>query len=223
MKVILLIGSGEIGKRSEALRLRKQFVGGVRRLDFKETGLKGLDMELASRSLFETGPRLISVENIPDSLDLFSLKGSEDETFLLLMGSSPKAESSLLQSAKKLGAKIIPFEGEKELNAFPFLDALIERRQEALWQLYKLLEEYGGMYVLTMIYYLLRRNLLPPPASDFMRKKISQQKQKYNFYDWPKLYWETLQTEFAIKNGLISEGLGLTRLTEKIISERNWE
>lgn len=218
MKIILLYGPGEIGKRNEVLRLRKQFVGSVIRLDFKEVGLKNLEMELVSRSLFEAGPRLVIVDNTPDNLDVQTFKGTDENLTLLLVAASPKAESSLMQSVKNVAGKIVPFEGEKELTAFPFLDALIEQRKQALLELHRLLEEYGGMYVLSMIYYLLRRNLLPPPASDFMKKKVNLQKQKYTSSDWQRLYLAALQTEFAIKNGVTSEQLGLIRLTEKIIS-----
>lgn len=221
MKTIVLTGPGEIGKRGESLKIRQQFTpDSLSILDFKAAGIKELQMQLSSPMLFVTGPRLLVVENIPDSLDLNALTASDENLTLLLLAASPRSDSPLLQSAKKTGAKILLFEGEREITAFPFLDALIERRKQALWELYKLLEQYGGMYVLSMIYYLLRRNLLPLPASDFMRKKINGQKQKYTASDWGLLYQSTLQTEYAIKSGAVTEQLGLVRLTEKIISGR---
>lgn len=214
MELILFYGPGEISKRNESLRLRKSFGDSVKIIDTKHNDLTSLEMELVSHSLFETGPRLVVVENAPDSLDLEKLKGDENITLLLLSGNL-KSDAVLLKSAIKLKAKIIPFEGEKEISAFAFLDALIEGKKQAFVELDKLLDGYGGMYVLTMTYYLLRRNFLPQ-ASSFMQNKVKSQKQRYTEEDWSKLYKLILQSEFAIKNGSGSEQLILTNLVQTI-------
>ncbi len=215
MKIIVLYGVGEVGKRNEALKIRKQFSpDNTTQIDLKGAPLRELEMQLASPSLFITDSRLIVVENVPDSLDLQKISGDSGLT-LLIVANSPKAESTLLQSAKKSAAKLLLFEGEKELTAFPFLDALIEKKKVSFMELHKLMSEYGGIYTLTMVYYLLRRNLLPLPSSDFMRKKILSQKEKYSPQDWINLYRQTLETEFKIKSGLMTEDFGLDFLTEK--------
>jgi len=222
MKIILLYGPGEVGKRNEALRVRKQFSPeDITHLDLKG-GLKELELSLVSPSLFESGPRLIVAENTPETSDLQKLNGGGNLTLLLLSGSL-KAGSLLLESTKKLGGKITLFEGEKEVTAFPFLDALIEKRSQAFVELQKLLAGYGGMYVLSMIYYLLRRNLLPLPASIFMQQKVKSQKREYQLTDWVGMYRRVLETEFNIKSGFMTEELGLIFLTEKFLAVKNWE
>lgn len=223
MKIIVLHGPGEIGKRSEVLKIKKQFSPeNITQIDFKESGLKELEMQLVSPSLFDTSSRLVVVGNTPDSLDVQTL-GGEEATTLLLISGAPKSDSAILQSSKKLGAKIIAFEGEKELTVFPFLDALIEKRKTAFIELEKLIGEYGSIYVLTMIYYLLRRNLLPLPSGDFMRKKIISQKGKYDPKDWIFMYRQTLEMEFKIKSGLTTERSGLACLVDKFSGEKSGE
>lgn len=218
MKTILLLGPGEIGKRNEALKIKKQFsTENIVQLDFKEVGLKELGIQLVSTSLFSTGERLVVAENIADNFDLEKLRSGDESVTFLILGGNPKTDSLLLQSAKKTHARILLFEGEKELTAFPFLDSLIEGKTQAFIELEKLCLDYGGMYILTMIYYLLRRNLLPLPSSSFMQKKIKSQKQKYQSQDWSKFYYQTLKTEFEIKSGIITEEIGLKSLVQIFI------
>lgn len=216
MKMILLHGPGEVGKRTESLRLRKMFSSEcVTLLDLKQEGLDKLEVALASVPLFESSQRLVVAENVPEKLDLSTLSaGGEDLTLLLLSGSL-KSTSPLLQSAQKQKAKIYSFEGEKELSVFPFLDCLLEWKKEAFLELKKLLAEYEWIYILTMVYYGLRRNILPLPASSYARSKIETQKRKFKLEDFENLYRLTLETEFAIKMGKIPPDVGLTRLVQE--------
>lgn len=170
---------------------------------------------LLRSSSFEDGERLVVVENVPDKMDLEAFKKTAGEVTLVLLAAHPTSTAPILQTAKKLGAKIYSFEGEKELTAFPFLDNLIEGKKEVFLELDKLLLGYGGMYTLTMIYYLLRRNILPLPSSDFMKKKIQKQKQEFSLKDFEKFYQKTLETEFKIKSGLTDEKNALTSLVRQ--------
>lgn len=219
MKIILLYGPGEAAKRNEALRIRKQFASeDISFVDFKQINTQDLEVQFVSSSLFQRGPRLIVAENAPDNLSLQKLKVADDSLTLLILAGNLKADSQLFLSAKKLNAKLVLFEGEKELTAFPFLDALIEQRKQVFLELEKLLKEYGAIYVISMIYYLLRRNILPLPKNSFIRGKIQRQKQRYSLDDFERFYYLTLTTEFKIKSGLLNENTGLTFLIQKINS-----
>lgn len=214
MKIILLHGAGEVGKRNKVLEIKKQFSqDDVSIIDLDEKNLKDLEMLLCSSGLFASDKRLVVAQNVPEKLDLEKLAEADIDLTLVLTGTALKSGCVLLKSAKKAGAIIYSFEGEKEVSAFPFLDNLIERKKQAFIELEKLLKEYGAMYILAMIYYLLRRNLLPLPKSGFLKNKIEAQKQKYNFNDFEKLYKLTLKVEFEIKTGAIEARLGLTNLT----------
>lgn len=218
MKVIILYGPGEVGKRAELSRLKKQFSQEtISSVDLKQEGVEQLKLELLSVSLFDQNRKLVVGENTPENFDIQAIYQDNPDVTLALIASSPKTTSLLLQSAKAVKAQLLVFEGEKELTAFPFLDSLLERRTEALRELEKLLKEYGAMYILTMIYYGLRRNLLPLPASSFMQGKIKSQKRLYQTNDWQQIYQLTLKTEYGIKNGELEEKAGLVRLIQVIL------
>ncbi|MDO8570026.1 MAG: hypothetical protein Q7R97_00385 [Candidatus Daviesbacteria bacterium] len=220
MKIILLFGPGEVSKRNSLLKLKKEFSGAqISLLDLKQDSIADLELKIFSGSLFETGERLVVVENVPDKMDLETLRQAQGrqsgQVTLVLVAGHPAVTSVILKSAKKLEVKIYNFEGEREITAFPFLDNLIEGKKQVYLELEKLLLEYGVMYVLTMIYYLLRRNILPLPSSDFMRKKIQKQKIEFNEKDFENFYRKTLETEYKIKAGLMPEQVALTCLVRQ--------
>lgn len=218
MKIILLYGPGEVGKRNYLLKIKKEFSPDqISHIDLKQDNLADLELKISSGFLFENGERVVIVENVPDTMDLEAVKKTTGKVTLVLLAVHPPPLALILQTAKKAGANIYSFEGDRELTAFPFLDNLIEGKKEAFLELEKLFLKYGAMYVLTMIYYLLRRNILPVPSSDFMRKKIQKQKQAFNLKDFEKFYQKTLETEFKIKNGLIDDKIALTFLVRNFI------
>lgn len=218
MKIIILYGAGEVGKRNYLLKIKKEFAPDqISQIDLKQESVADLELKISSGSLFENGERLVVAENVPDKMDLEILKKTNMNVTLILMAGHPQLSAPILQTAKKIEAKIYSFEGEKELTAFPFLDNLIEGKKAVFLELDKLFIAYGGMYILTMIYYLLRRNILPLPTSDFMKQKIQKQKQELSLKDFETFYQKTLETEFKIKSGLLSEQIALTSLVRDFI------
>ncbi|MFA5932705.1 MAG: hypothetical protein WCV81_00395 [Microgenomates group bacterium] len=221
MKIIVLTGLGEVNKRAEMLRIKQGYENdAVSVFDLSVNSIKDIDQCLSSQSLFNNLDKLIVVENTPDDLDLKKLVKKENTAVLLFLAANPKVTSKLLCSVKEINAKIINFEAEKEISAFTFLDALIEGRQDAFLEMQKLLNIYGGMYLLSMVYYLLRRNLLPLPTSGFMQNKIKSQKQQLDMKDFEKLYLMAINTDFAIKAGL-PESIALTKLTQEFVNLLN--
>lgn len=218
MKIILLYGPGEVNKRAQMLAVKQRFPKeAVFVYDLSLNQLADIDLDLKSLSLFETSDKLIIVENTPDGVDLKKLVKQNNTATILFLAASPKPTARLLSSAKEINAKVMKFEAEQEILAFPFLDNLIEGKKEAFGELHRLLNAYGGMYILFMIYYLLRRNLLPLPQSAFMQKKIKTQQQKMTIPDWQTLYLMVLKTDFDIKSGNLPEPLALTKLTQEFI------
>lgn len=219
MKIIVLYGSGEVSKRSYLLKIKSSFdKDSITEIDLKKDPISKLYDSLAAVPLFIQDKKLVIIENMPDSFNLKDLKMQDDTLTAVITRNNLTATSILLKSAKEVKSLIYPFEGEKELSAFGYLDNLIEGNKQAFLELNKLLEEYGGMYVITMVYYLLRRNLLPPPQSSFMRGKIIGQKQAYVFDDWPKLYQIALLAEFNIKTGVTDEKTALYALTQRVVT-----
>lgn len=219
MKVVIFSGPGEVGKRTEVLRIKKQYSqDSVIHFDLKQNGLADLENALFTVPLFAADQRLIIAERLPITFNLDKFSQIGNEVTMIITVTDMKADSVILKSAKTNNAKIINFEGEKELSAFPFVDNLLEKKSIALAELYKLLSEYGGMYILSMIYYGLRRNILPLPSSPFAQKKIRGQKENYKPDDFEKLYALTLKTEADIKSGKTTEDMALVKLTQAFIS-----
>lgn len=214
MNIFLLYGPGEVAKRSHLIKIKHQFDPvSISVLDLQRP--VELDNLLLSTPLF-SDQRLIVVENTQASFNLEDLDrlSSNTSSTIVFISSALNPNSKLLISCQKLGGKIICFEGEKELLAFPYLDSLIEQKKEAFLELEKLRVEYGGMYIISMVYYLLRRNLLPLPAGSFIKQKIRRQKEKFSANNWQTFYKQTLETEYRIKIGVLDERLGLTQLTD---------
>lgn len=218
MKVVVLTGPGIIAKRDYLLKIKQKFTHEtITVIDLKSDTLEKLSSSLVSLSLFSSSnKRLVIIENAPESLELDKYESSDPDLGIVLLVDHLKATSKLAVSLKKLNATITPFEGEKELSAFPFVDALLEGKfPTAFIELDKLLKEYGGIYILSMIFYGLRRNLLPLPPSSFMKNKILTQKKNFKDSDWAKLYKITLETDWKLKTGQLSEELGLGLLLER--------
>lgn len=219
MKIIVLYGQGEVNKRAEMLNIKQKFESSaIYSFDLSSINVSDIDTCITSQSLFGNLEKLIIVENTPDDLDLKKLVKKDNPATLIFLAAAPKATSKLLISAKEINAKIVNFEADKEISAFAYLDALMEGKQEAFLEMQKLLGVYGGMYILSMIYYLLRRNLLPKPPSSFMQNKIKSQKQNLTDLDFEKLYLLTINADFAIKSGYSPENIALTKLTQEFVS-----
>lgn len=219
MKIVILCGPGEVEKRTAMLRIKESYLkDAVSTFDLSENKLSEIELSLSSQSLFDLPDRLLIIENTPDELDLKKIVRLKSTATLIFLTGSLKSGCKLLTSANEINAQVLNFEAEKETLAFPYLDNLVEGKKTAFDELDKLLSEYGGMYVFSMIYYLLRRNLLPLPKSSFMQKKIKYQSQRFNIEDWQELYFLTLKADFAIKDGSLPEKVALTKLTQEFLN-----
>lgn len=214
MKITVLTGAGESAKRAWLMKYKEQFEDlGVDEVDLQTQPLTALMQRLLTPALFSR-KQLLIIENAPAGLDLQKLTSEKVQDMeMVILTSQLSSTSTLYKSAKELLFQVLNFDADKELSAFPYLDKLIERDRSVFLELDKLLREYGGMYILSMIYYLLRRNLLPLPQNSFIRNKIKGQKLKVNEDSWQNLYYLILETEFKIKNGLTDEKSGLADLT----------
>lgn len=218
MKCILLYGPGEVGKRAQLQNIKQGFSSeDISVIDLKQEGWGKVLLTIQSNPLFSSDNRLVVVENIGESLPIENLSLNTDNVTLVILAPNLRANATLLTIAKKVGAQTMLFEGEQEVSAFPFVDSLIERKRITFLELKKLLDEYGGMYVLSMVYYGLRRNILPLPRSSYASQKIVSQKKLYQEKDWSILYQLTIETEAAIKTGRITEDLGLYSLVERFL------
>lgn len=219
MKVAVFYGGGEVSKRAKLSEVKKRFEVEDRvTINLKEEGMERVVAESQSNSLFSSGQKLIIVENAADSTNLEVLEGLSAEVSLLIIAGNVRADSQILKSAKKIKATMVEFPSEKEITAFPFVDSLLERDKKAFVELQKLLSSFGGQYVLSMIFYGLRRNFQSLPPGGFMRQKVEKQRSLWSSEQLTDKYRETLLTDYRIKNGEFSEEFGLFRLCESFVS-----
>lgn len=219
MKLIVLHGSGLVGISNYLVNLKKNSVNlGVLEIDAKSVSLSSLVSTISTPQLFST-ERLIILENLDESSDLKSLPDDLNLTVLIRLNKELKATSLLWKSAQLKKAQFVQFNEEKETPIFPFLDLVIEGSLKSEMMLNKLLAEYGSQYVLTMLFYALRRLIVNPNTkSSFVLKKLQIQKQKFplekiNFY-----YREILITDFKIKSGILDEKTALHALLGRFVN-----
>lgn len=217
MNLIILHGNGLSAIASKLITLKKGFEPlAVLSLSSREKDFATALMEISTGQLFSQ-KRLVVLEDF-DDIDLNKLPEDENLTLVLRFPKDLGEKSPLLKEAYKRKAQILLLSEEKEKNIFPFLDELAEKNSQSVKKLNKLLDEYGGQYVLTMIFYLLRRLLMSPkklPA--FVVQKINKQKQNFSENKIKELYQFALETDFKIKTGATEEKLGLTLLVDKIL------
>ncbi len=208
MKISYLTGPGQVGKRDYLRRLKKKYSeDNIITIDLKTDSLEKLSVSLVSVSLFGDSNRLVVVENPPETLALGTPLPDDPNLFLVIL------TDSLTRLPKISTATVIAFEGDKETTAFGLIDAVLEgRKPAALIEVEKLLNQHGGIYLLSMIFYGLRRNLLPLPESLFTKNKIIRQKPNFQPESWAPMYNLVLQTDWKLKTGQVSEALGLERL-----------
>lgn len=219
MKIILIYGLGLKSALDQISKIKKDFDPlSIIELEWKNLSPKQSLVEMLTPSLFSE-KRLVILEEPDDKLVLDSLPSDPNLTLVVKISKNLSVSSLLLQQAKKNNAQIIQTSEEKEVLVFPFLDSLAERNPSALAQQEKLLLEYGGQYIMTMLFYLLRRPILPSKnTSSFITQKNLKQRQNFPLDKIKNFYREILETDFKVKQGLIDENIAIRSLTYKFLS-----
>lgn len=218
MRLIILHGSGLSAIANKIFATRKNFDPlAVTEINCKEKDLGQVLAEISTPQLFAE-QRLVVLENLEPASDLSKLPGDEKLTIALKFSKKLLPASEILKSTLRFKPQTILLEEKDETSIFPFLDMLGEKNKRAFGELGKYLEEWGGQYVLTMIFYFLRRMVISSKKMpSFMAAKIDRQKKNFNLEKIQELYKEVIETDFRIKSGLIEEKLALTLLVEKIL------
>lgn len=215
--IYLFHGSGQLGMLTKVSEIRK----GLEPLEIHEYSGKEKNWgevvgEISSSGLFSS-KRLVILEDFQDVV-LEKLPGSPDLTIILKFTKSLLANSTLLKNLPQ-GVQVIIFPEEKETPIFPLIDLLAEKNPRALGELDKHQEEWGGQYILTMIFYMLRRFILPQKSLPaFALKKIESQRKNFPLEKIRDYYHQVLETDYKIKEGLIEERIALYLLAEKFIT-----
>lgn len=220
MRLIILHGNGLVGTLNRVSQIKKTFDKlSVTELDFKQTHLKSLLLDLLTPQLF-SDKRLVVVNNIDNEFDLEELpQHDQNLTIILRFTKALTSNNKILKNARLIKAEVILISEQEEVSVFPFLDKLAEKKVEAIIDFEKLYKNFGGQYLLTMFFYMLRRFILiPKNLPPFVLKKLEIQRRNFNEQVIKELYKQALETDYKIKNGLADERTELTLLFHKTLS-----
>jgi DNA polymerase III delta subunit len=219
MNIYIFSGNGEVTINNKIRDLTKSFSKeAISEIDGKYMTFEQILVHLSTPSLFSE-QRLVILDQPDEKIDLSLLPKNEEVTLVLRFHKTLPKTSTFLKQAAKLEAKTFQFSEQEEASIFPLIDLLADKNPRALQEVDYRIEEHSGQYILTMIFYMLRRMVqrnhkLP----GFVVSKIERQKKNFPLEKIIKLYEEALKTDFKIKSGRIEEKLGLTLLFEKIIN-----
>lgn len=218
MPLTLFYGTDEVLLLQRLISIKQRFDA----LSIEEVESSSLDAEAIadltrSQGLFAT-KRLMLFLNPKEDLELNNLTDDPALDIYFVVHKNLTIKSKLLDSLQKYRATIINFELRESNPIFKFLDLVIERKSAALKELDGLINDYGVQYLLTMLFFALRRLVLPvTSSSEYVRQKIAVQKKLYSLEQIGKLYDLTLETDFKIKSGLLEEKVAIQSLIFKFL------
>lgn len=218
MKLFIFHGPGITAMTNRILTIKKSYDSlNIKEFYGKETTFEKANLELSNLSLFSEN-RLAILRDFSD-IDLDKLPQDEHLSVIIQSSKSLASNSVVLKSAAKLGANVMAFTEAAETSVFPLLDYLAEKDPQALRELDKVYKEYGGQYILTMLFYLLRRYVIPQTRlPDFARRKLDKQRANFSTSRLKFLYKSILETDFKIKSGILEEKMGLSLLAEQFLN-----
>jgi DNA polymerase III delta subunit len=219
MKIILIHGNASVAILDKIQIIKKDFSSDqITVLDGKQVNWSNIVMTISSPQLF-VDKQLFIIENMDEAITLEKLVGTDSTTVILKISKQLAANSKLLKEAMAQKAEVISLTEKDEVSVFPFLDSLAEKNSRSFVQLEQLFESFGGQYILTMIFFMLRRLVAPPKnLPPFVLKKMENQKKNFSLEKIRQSYKEAILTDFKIKNGLIEERMGITLLVQNILN-----
>lgn len=220
MKLIIIHGNGLSAISQKISLVKKNFDKlSVIELSGKSAQFEKTLAELSTPSLF-ANERLVILEDIDEKLNFEKLPTDDSLTIILRFSKALPKTSAVFKTTAQAKPEIILFSEEQETNIFPFLDKLSDKNTLAMREVDQLLDEFGGQYLLTMIFYMLRRLVVSPQKlPSFVAQKIAKQKRNFPNEKINELYKKTIETDFKIKKGLVDERMGLTLLVNNIVTQ----
>lgn len=219
MKITLLCGAGINSLLNKLSEIKGRYSTlEILELEGRDLDLNRLTLEVGSGGLFSKR-RLLIIRNLDAKINFESIAQDENLHLVLIFNKTFNSESGILKWVKGRGGEIFAFNEGDERSIFPFLDLLAMKDLRALVEFESLYQKFGGQYLLTMVFYLLRKYILPAKKMpDWVVKKQVSQRASFTPERINNLYRECLEADFKIKSGLMDEKIGLTLLLNKFYS-----
>ncbi len=215
MKIYIIHGLAEADINKKISEIKKDF-DPFSIFELKGKIIKDIFSEVSTPSLFSSS-RLFIIDDLNEDINFKQLPENENLTLIFRFSKTLHPKSKLLNL--KLGnSQVLYFPEEKETSIFPFLDGVLIKNPKTLEKLDELLQKFGGQYILTMLFYSLRRLVLPLNfKNEFLRKKVENLKKNFPQNRLKNLYLEILDTDNKIKQGYLSEDLAVKGLILRMI------
>lgn len=222
--IILIYGNGLTAISKKISEIKNKFdPNSIQEFSGKQIDFDQAVIQFSTGGLF-TEEKLVILQDFEAALDESQLKKIEEiagdpDTTVVLKFPKLLASSVLLKRLNQKKAQVINLTEANEENLFPFLDKLADKNPQVMKELNGRIEESSGQYILTMIFYMLRRMVMPnPKLPSFVQQKIAKQKQNFPGDKIAQLYKEGLETDYKIKSGLTDEKMGITLLVNNILT-----
>lgn len=218
MMVVIVYGNGLSAISRYVSDFKKRFEDlSIQEISGKNISFEQALVDLSTPSFFSE-KRLVILEDFDEKeLNLEAVGDDENLTILIRINKQVSKESLLLKTAALKKYQTVNLSEKDEKLIFPFLDHLFDKNPRVFTLFEKLYLEYGGQYLLTMIFYGLRRMVLPISGSSFMIQKLEKQKKNFKVENIEELYKKALEVDFKVKSGLMEEKIGLTLFLDGVI------
>lgn len=162
--------------------------------------------------------KLIIIREPEKNFDVWSLLGEGCE-LVLVFGGQLSASSKFLKIA---GAKVVDLSLPQDRRIFALLDQILDKDKRALRNLEVLLGEFGFQYILTMLFYNLRRLYLRKRLPSYVAKKMDERRKVWE-RSVASFYEQMLEADYNFKSGLGDERADLfTVVGRMLLQGRNF-
>jgi len=222
MPVVIFHGDNTALINTKIDEMKKSYPSSaIERFSLKSESFDQLLMKLSTPSFFDDQRLLIVDESDEKKVELEKLTMDANMTLVFSFGKELSSSSGILKWANEKKLRVVGISQPQDKRIFAFLDLLAENDSKALSLLDDLINDFGCVYLLTMIIFLLRRLVLPlGNAPSFLEAKLKKQKNNFSEGELNLLYEATLLTDYHIKTGRIEERTGLFLLTNSFLQKK---
>lgn len=216
MKIIVIHGSNILASKQYLDSITSRFKAEqVVRSYGKEITKEFLLNNFSGLGLFES-ERLVVLDNPESDFEIDKLPEAEGVFLVVFYSKELGVSSSILKSRREV--KVVNYSEVADKRIFSFLDLVADRNKRALNQAKELIDEMGEQYILTMLYFMLRRLVvggkkLPSGIS----RKLENQRVDFSKERIGYFYKRLLEADYKMKSGFDESRMGLFLVVEEMV------
>lgn len=216
--IILLHGNGLVAQGQYLSKLKASYDSlNITEFFGKEEDFAKILPQIATGQLF-ADKSLVILKDFDKDLDLEQIPSGDTLTVVAVFSRQLAATSTVLKQAQKLKAEVILLSEKEETSIFPFLDLLTDKNPQVFNEFAKVYDGSNSQYILTMIFYQLRKLVMRPKnMPEFALKKLQRQKNNFPTEKIKYLYQACLQNDYKIKTGLVDDQSALFNIINQFL------